>query len=166
MGYTHYTDRPVGNHGTAEMFGKLALDAKLICEHAQSMGIRLAGPFGEVGTSPEFTEGYFAFNGEDGPNGDLSHETFRWEANPVQPEWRKDEILHFDFCKTNQKPYDAVVTAILIRAKVIYGKLLQVGSDGEWTGDPLSWGTWASGRALYEEVFNIEAPCPFVRAEV
>jgi hypothetical protein len=96
----------------------------------------------------------------------LSHETFRWEANPVQPEWRKDEILYFDFCKTNQKPYDAVVTAILIRAKVIYGKLLQVGSDGEWTGDPLSWGTWASGRALYEEVFNIEAPCPFVRAEV
>ena len=163
MGYTHYTDRIVGNHGTAEMFGKLALDAKLICEHAQSIGIRLAGPFGEMGTSPEFTEGYFAFNGEDGPSGDLSHETFRWEANPVQPEWRKDEDFYFDFCKTAQKPYDAVVTAILIRAKEIYGNLLRVTSDGEWAPDKLSWGSWASGRELYEQIFKTEAPSPFKR---
>ena len=163
MGYTHYTDRIVGNHGTAEMFGKLALDAKLICEHAQSIGIRLAGPFGEMGTSPEFTEGYFAFNGEEGPSGDLSHETFRWEANPVQPEWRIAEDFYFDFCKTAQKPYDAVVTAILIRAKEIYGNLLRVTSDGEWAPDKLSWGSWASGRALYEEIFKTEAPSPFKR---
>jgi len=166
MGYTHYMDRPVGNHGTAEMFGRLALDAKAICEHAQSIGIRLAGPFGEIGTLPEFTEGYFAFNGVDGPDGDFSHETFRWEANPVQPEWRSEELSYFDFCKTAQKPYDAVVTAILIRAKEIYGNLLNVCSDGEWEPDPLSWGTWEKGRALYEEVFNVEAPCPFKRATV
>jgi hypothetical protein len=155
MGYTHYNYRPRKNAGSAYMYGKLALDAKAICEHAQSIGIKLGDWSGENGTSPQFTEGEFSFNGID----DMSHETFTWKALPTQVEWRKDEPEIFDFCKTAMKPYDAVVTAILIRAKEIYGSCVSISSDGNWS-------EWQDGRELYEAVFGEIAECPFDGASV
>jgi hypothetical protein len=152
MGYTHYNYRPRKNAGSAYMYGKLALDAKAICEHAYTIGIKLGDWSGENGTSPQFTEGEFSLNGID----DMSHETFTWKALPTQVEWRKDEPEIFDFCKTAQKPYDAVVTAILIRAKEIYGSCVSISSDGDWS-------EWKDGRDLYEAVFGKVAECPFDR---
>jgi hypothetical protein len=154
MGYTHYNYRPVNNAGSAEMYGKLALDAKAICEHAYTVGIKLGDWSGENGTSPQFTEGEFSLNGID----DMSHETFTWKALPTQSEWRKDEPEIFDFCKTAMKPYDAVVTAILIRAKEIYGSCVSISSDGDWS-------EWQDGRDLYEAVFGEVAECPFDKVE-
>ena len=150
MGYTHYNYRPRKNAGSAYMYGKLALDAKAICEHAQTIGIKLGDWSGENGTQPQFTEGEFSLNGID----DMSHETFTWKALPTQVEWRKNEPEIFDFCKTAMKPYDAVVTAILIRAKVIYGSCVRISSDGDWH-------EWQAGRDLYETVFGETAECPF-----
>lgn len=150
MGYTHYNYRPRKNAGSAYMYGKLALDAKAICEHAYTIGIKLGDWSGENGTSPQFTEGEFSLNGID----DMSHETFTWKAMPTQVEWRKNEPEIFDFCKTAQKPYDAVVTAILIRAKEIYGSCVSISSDGDWS-------EWQDGRNLYEAVFGEVAQCPF-----
>jgi hypothetical protein len=155
MGYTHYNYRPRKNAGSAYMYGKLALDAKAICEHAYTIGIKLGDWSGENGTSPQFTEGEFSLNGID----DMSHETFTWKALPTQVEWRKDEPEIFDFCKTAQKPYDAVVTAILIRAKEIYGSCVSISSDGDWS-------EWQDGRNLYEAVFGEVAQCPFDGASV
>ena len=154
MGYTHYNYRPRKNAGSAYMYGKLALDAKAICEHAYTIGIKLGDWSGENGTSPQFTEGEFSLNGID----DMSHETFTWKALPTQVEWRKDEPEIFDFCKTAQKPYDAVVTAILIRAKEIYGSCVSISSDGDWS-------EWKDGRDLYEAVFGEVAQCPFDKVE-
>lgn len=160
MGYTHYHTRNAKNKGSAYMFGKLALDAKAIITEAEKRGIVIRGYDGTG--EPEFTEGYFRLNG-DASEG-LDHETFAWEALPDQPEWQRkhfeangrnpNEI--FDFCKTAYKPYDTVVTAILIRAKVIYGNLVEVRSDGDWNAG------WQAGRELYEAVFGEEAPSPFV----
>ena len=155
MGYTHYNYRPRKNAGSAYMYGKLALDAKAICEHAYTIGIKLGDWSGENGTSPQFTEGEFSLNGID----DMSHETFTWKALPTQVEWRKDEPEIFDFCKTAMKPYDAVVTAILIRAKEIYGSCVSISSDGDWS-------EWQDGRNLYEAVFGEVAQCPFDGASV
>jgi len=155
MGYTHYNYRPRKNAGSAYMYGKLALDAKAICEYAYTIGIKLGDWSGENGTSPQFTEGEFSLNGID----DMSHETFTWKALPTQSEWRKDEPEIFDFCKTAMKPYDAVVTAILIRAKEIYGSCVSVSSDGDWN-------EWKDGRDLYEAVFGQVAECPFDGASV
>ena len=155
MGYTHYNYRPRKNAGSAYMYGKLALDAKAICEHAQSIGIKLGDWSGENGTQPQFTEGEFSLNGID----DMSHETFTWKAMPTQVEWRKNEPEIFDFCKTAMKPYDAVVTAILIRAKEIYGSCVSISSDGDWS-------EWKDGRDLYETVFGQVAECPFDGANV
>ncbi len=155
MGYTHYNYRPRNNAGSAYMYGKLALDAKAICEHAYTIGIKLGDWSGENGTSPQFTEGEFSLNGID----DMSHETFTWKAMPTQVEWRKNEPEIFDFCKTAMKPYDAVVTAILIRAKEIYGSCVSISSDGDWS-------EWQDGRNLYEAVFGEVAQCPFDGASV
>ena len=163
MGYTHYIYRPVKNAGSAFMFGKLALDAKKICDYADTVGgIRIRN--GEGLGEPEFGEFSFSINGDaeafsdDGR--DLAHETFYWAGIPTLSEWRKGELDHFSFCKTAMKPYDAVITAILIRAKVIYGSCVSISSDGDWETD------WEEGRILYEAVFNERAECPFSKVEV
>jgi hypothetical protein len=155
MGYTHYVNRPVKNAGSAYMFGKLALDAKKICDWANENGIRVRNYAGEG--EPEFNESYFAFNGDGHGENDYSHETFHWDGIPTQVEWRKEEKDYFDFCKTARKPYDAVVTAVLIRAKHIYGSCVSVSSDGDWED-------WSAGRTVYELVFGETAECPFDKA--
>jgi hypothetical protein len=143
------------------MFGKLALDAKTICDYANANGIRIRNGNGEG--EPEFTEFYFSINGDaeaftsDGR--DLAHESFYWAGIPTQSEWRKDDPDFFEFCKTAYKPYDAVVTAILIRAKTIYGSCVRISSDGEWS-------EWQAGRDMYEAIFGEVAECPFERASV
>jgi hypothetical protein len=143
------------------MFGKLALDAKTICDYANANGIRIRNGNGEG--EPEFTEFYFSINGDaeaftsDGR--DLAHESFYWAGIPTQSEWRKDDPDFFEFCKTAYKPYDAVVTAILIRAKSIYGSCVRISSDGEWH-------EWQAGRDMYEAIFGEVAECPFERASV
>jgi hypothetical protein len=143
------------------MFGKLALDAKTICDYANANGIRIRNGNGEG--EPEFTEFYFSINGDaeaftsDGR--DLAHESFYWAGIPTQSEWRKDDPDFFEFCKTAMKPYDAVVTAILIRAKSIYGSCVRISSDGEWS-------EWQAGRDMYEAIFGEVAECPFERASV
>jgi len=146
MGYTHYWERPRNNAGSAYMFGKLALDAKKLCEYANANGIRIRNGWGE--DEPEFNEAQFAING------DPAYESFIWEGIPSISEWRKDEPNTFDFCKTAHNPYDAVVTAILIRAKHIYGSCVSISSDGNWQD-------WQAGRELYERVFSEVAECPF-----
>ena len=143
------------------MFGKLALDAKTICDYANANGIRIRNGNGEG--EPEFTEFYFSINGDasafTSEGRDLAHESFYWAGIPTQSEWRKDEPDFFEFCKTAYKPYDAVVTAILIRAKTIYGSCVRISSDGEWS-------EWQAGRDMYEAIFGEVAECPFERASV
>ena len=157
MGYTHYWRRPQKNAGSAYMFGLLALDAKKIIAQAEQDGIRIRNGHGEG--EPEFNEAYFSINGDAShyvEGRDLAHETFCWEGIPSISEHRKDEPETFDFCKTAYKPYDVVVTAILIRAKHIYGDCVSISSDGDWESI-----FWAYGRKLYEQVFGEFAECPF-----
>jgi hypothetical protein len=131
------------------MFGRLALDAKAIIAEATKQGMVVRGAMGEG--EPEFTEAYFRLNGD--RSQDLDYETFAWEAMPTQQAWEEGNEI-FDFCKTARRPYDAVVTAILIRAKLIYGDCVDVRSDGEWH-------EWQAGRELYEATFSEQAPNPF-----
>ncbi len=161
MGYTHYHSRNTKNLGSAYFYGKLALDAKAIIAEAERRGVTIRGYDGEG--SPEFTEAFFRFNGNAETGED--YETFAWEALPEQPEWQREHFSGrgknpneiFDFCKTAHKPYDAVVTAVLIRAKVIYGKCVEIRSDGDWSD-------WQAGRDIYEAVFGEVAPCPMEMA--
>jgi hypothetical protein len=160
MGYTHYMTRPVKNAGSAYFYGKLALDAKKLCDYANANGIRIRNGLGEG--EPEFTEFHFSINGDAShyvEGRDLAHETLYWAGVPTHPKHREGESHYFNFCKTAMKPYDAVVTAILIRAKSIYGSCVSISSDGDWQ-------EWQAGRDLYQQVFGEVAECPFDGASV
>ena len=161
MGYTHYWTRDKQNLGSAYYFHKLSEDAKKIIAEAEAKGIVICGPLGFG--KPEFNDDFFSLNGTEKES--LDHETFIWHRAPQQEEWfaekygndpvRKNDIS--DFCKTAHKPYDAVVTAILIRAKTIYGNCVEIYSDGNWDD-------WKDGRDLYERTFGETAPIPFEMA--
>jgi len=68
-----------------------------------------------------FTSGYggIKFNGTQ----DLAHEDFIFRHH-------FKENLGFNFCKTNNKPYDSVVTACLIIMQHYLGNAIEVSSDG------------------------------------
>lgn len=139
MGYTHYWDRKnEPDHRANEQYDNLVADARAIIDLAERQGIRIADGLGQ--NVPLFMYDYFALNG-DGFSGN-DHESFIWTRN-CDP---------FGFCKTAHKPYDAVVTAILIRAKVHYGDSLQVDSDGNWND-------WQAGAELCQHLWgNAESP--------
>jgi len=144
MGYTHYWYRkPELN--TAEQYGRLALDAKLLLDEAKSRGLLVADWSGETLDGYEFNEGRFAFNGYRAE----SHESFIWQAIPTID--RQYEGETFDFCKTAHKPYDQLVTAVLLRAKYHYGDAVRLASDGFLDN-------WILGVNLYETVFAEAIP--------
>jgi hypothetical protein len=78
--------------------------------------------------------------------GENAHETFVFPG-----------YVGFNFCKTNAKPYDAVVTAALLVARDCFkADELSISSDGAWSD-------WEEGRALYEKTFGHAAENPFTQ---
>ena len=139
MGYTHYWYRPVDEYDL-EAFDKFAAIAKAIIETAQDAGIALADRWGL--DLPEITDRFIGINGI----GEDSHESFYWPdidqglacGNPGMNDWTVES------CKTAGKPYDTVVTALLIAAKFVYRSYVKLQSDGTWED-------WLPGRDLYTE---------------
>lgn len=154
MGYTHYWYRK--DPEPADAYGRLALDAKRIFEQAEQEGIVLVHEY-DRSTPPTANEGEIWFNGK----GDDGHETFVWPAETpeLRPYQTDTGEGSFTFCKTARKPYDAVVGALLIRAKLHYGASVAVSSDGWWDGD------WDEPRAFYARTFGEAAPCPLEKEE-
>jgi hypothetical protein len=124
MGYTHYwtLKEPI----SADAFAKLQEGIKAIIETANEAGISI---------SNESTDGTIAFNGA----GRDAHETFVIQVGDKE----------FNFCKTAEKPYDAVVCASLILLKKELGAEVEISSDGQWH-------RWQGGQLLYETVFGIQ----------
>lgn len=97
----------------------------------QGAAIALADSCGQKGTRPAFTEDYIALNGV-APKED--YETF-WldraptsKGGPFREQEAKDGI--FNFCKTEYRPYDAVVVSILHMARTVAPDAITVSSDG------------------------------------
>lgn len=130
MGYTHYWQ-----HTTIapDDWQALVTDAQLLINEA---GIALAG--GDGTGEPEFSDKIITFNGRAAQDED--YETF---------ELSSDEET-FAFCKTDRRPYDLIVCAILLRAANILPNFT-VSSDG-------SWDAWAPARELYARVFDAQMP--------
>lgn len=128
MGYTHYFPGLTATPAVIE-------DAKKIIN---TSSVTICGPLGQ---------GLPVLNEADGIwlNGfelaDEDYETFhlRGTSEPEHPDLSA-------FCKTAHKPYDAVVTAILISAAVrsLEDAQGQVRSDGQWSN-------WAAGVEMYEQ---------------
>jgi hypothetical protein len=124
MGYTHYWE--LNNGIEKSSWDKFFEGATKIIQTAKDAGIGI-----EDDSKPEL----ICINGI----GKNSHETFHISS----------EDVGFNFCKTAFKPYDPVVTAILIHAKDCFGADIKVTSDGNWID-------WEGGTLLYEEVFGNE----------
>jgi hypothetical protein len=131
VGYTHYWT--IKQEITPAQFKEWTEGVKVIVETAIEAGIPLGNGLGF--DAPNIDETLVALNGV----GAGGHETFGIRLG--------DE--GFDFCKTAEKPYDAVVTASLIHAKKIFGDAIEIKSDGNWDD-------WDSGKVLYETVFDIQ----------
>jgi hypothetical protein len=100
VGYTHYWRQT--RNLTRDEWAAMTADFTELFNYAQHMaGIPLADGMGEAGTQPIIGKSNIAFNGV----GDDHHETF-FIRRVRDPE-------DYEFCKTAQKPYDAVVTACL-----------------------------------------------------
>lgn len=129
MGYTHYWTQ-VRDFTVAE-WSDIRTDIGDILKEAQhNQGISLADGGGEGGTSPDISDKFISFNGL----GDDAHETF--VVNRVRPTLDDDEIRYgkrrgWDFCKTAEKPYDAVVVAALCYLSTITRR------DDPKTGEPI-----------------------------
>lgn len=116
MGYTH--------HYTATTNEGLVADTLAIFKNSP---VALAGPMGSGEPVANFDE--IAFNGDN--ENDEDHETFRIES----------ATRSMAFCKTQMKPYDVVVVAVLVA--VVANNAGEVSSDGNYED-------WAEGIALYE----------------
>lgn len=130
MGYTHYWRQP--EMVDADKFATFTKNVALIIKTADDAGIPLGDSSGQG--SPEVLEKVIAFNGF----ANFGYESFILENGE-----------EFSFCKTGQRPYDAVVTAILIQLKRELGDAFVVTSDGQWSD-------WTEGRNLYAETFGVE----------
>ena len=130
MGYTHYYK------GQVNIDEALISDVKAIIKKSK---IAICDGMGEG--KPELVPGeLIRFNGDMSKGED-------YEGFEVKAEYNRD------FCKTNRYPYDAVVTATLIRIAHLNDEF-EVKSDGYWDSD------WADGRELYKRTFGEEAVKP------
>lgn len=111
MGYTHYWygNRPFT---TAEWMLIQSDAHKLLTKPP----VQVLREYDQPGTEPEIAADVIAFNGD----GDDGHETF----------WFQREPDDFQFCKTAAKPYDVLVTAMLIVSHKHAPDVLRISSDG------------------------------------
>jgi hypothetical protein len=93
--------------------------------------IKIVNGSGKPGTQPEFDNKSICLNGVDP---DESYETFLLERAPKPPDYQSSADVKtkgiFNFCKTEYRPYDAVVVSILQIARCVAPDAITVTSDG------------------------------------
>lgn len=137
MGYTHYFyTKPVLDEVT---FKFLVKDAKKVLDS----GIDVVCFESDMPNKrPQTNKDVIRFNGK----GEAGHETF-YLARESKPMDYSDGNKAFNFCKTNNKPYDAYVVAVLILAKQWLGSDIRVSSDGDLLD-------WQEGKGILESIFK------------
>lgn len=112
MGYTHYF--PQKHDFTETEWKSITTFAKKLFKYKKDI---LANWNGDKGTKPEISETEISFNGID----EDAHETCTIH---------RFNDKEFNFCKTAEKPYDAVVVALLIYINDVAKSALDISSDG------------------------------------
>lgn len=153
MGYTHYWNRDESlmfPEDSREFYAEFTRYAVQIIQTAEKQGIELADLSGEH-------LGAWRVDGEsvrlNGYSED-SYEGFVWEKVCPEPQPWVKEGGFFGFCKTVQKPYDVVVTALLLAVQEAYGSAVRISSDG-------SPSEWEDGVRLFREATGLVATVPF-----
>jgi len=145
MGYTHYFTKQGTSRDDALRFEMFSIGVGRIINYAVAFdSIEIADGLGEKLGKWEATDTVVRFNGY----GKDAHETFSFTIDSDG----------FGFCKTQYKPYDAVVTACLIHLKDVYGELVDIASDGDWSA-------WSDGARLYRNALGLTAENPMTNEE-
>ena len=140
MGYTHYYSQK--RDLTDKEWGELTAVTKVILSNLPEHSLSAGGFYKDVplvikgwdGTGdPEVGKDAISLNGDS--DADMDHETFLLTRE------RSDD--GFSFCKTNRKPYDLAVTAILLVLQEIAPDACEIGSDGDMRGND-----WEAARTL------------------
>lgn len=132
IGYTHYF-RTSKNGIPVAAWEKICADVKTLLTNlpatAHKGPLAIAFEEDEPHKAPEVSDAAIRFNGV-GQNG---HETFLLERLPTPSEHGFDDKAGtvFAFCKTEYKPYDLVVCAVLIVAAKHAASSLGISSDGD-----------------------------------
>jgi len=139
MGYTHYFYRaPRLEKKEFKLFAK---DVAKIFEFAKENGILLADGLGEKGTLPVANGEMIRFNGLE----DDSYETMGIDR--IARERPFDERGKvFGFCKTARRPYDKIVTAVLVCFKRHFPNV-EIESDGGEEG-------FDEGKRICDKLFE------------
>lgn len=180
MGYTHYWGYDPINPQYIAAESMLFEDARKIIKAAKRRGIYTTSPWrrnnaivSDAGIAlngwPPYgsTEDPCKFYEESFVLGPLDyyttlgvpHETDSDSLKRAKQEYRITGKI-FRSCMTGRKPYDLVVTAILLRASELMGDVFQVSSDGCWD-DPNG---WLPAREFYARVFHTDPPMPTLMA--
>lgn len=125
MGYSHYWE--ISRNFTDEEWSAITAEANRIIGLAGKLDIKLGDALGDF--EPVVTTKRIALNGY----GNAGCESFILLKNKREAaEWerKRDNDAVFDFCKTRQLPYDAVVVSILFAANKIAKDAIQISSDG------------------------------------
>jgi hypothetical protein len=152
MGYTHYWYRDESlmfPEDSREFYAEFTRLAVKVIQTAEQQGIELADPSGEHLGAWRVDGDSVRLNGY----GKNSHESFVWEKVCPEPQDWAEDSGYFDFCKTAQKPYDTVVTALLLAAREAYGSAVRISSDG-------SPSEWEDGVRLFKEATGLVATAP------
>ena len=134
MGYTHYYRQ--SKNFTDTEWGNLQAKVKTIFDYAKTNKIEIDDQDGGEPICDDKTD-LILFNGV----GENSHETF-----VINKEMRRD----FDFCKTQEKPYDLIVMLVLLAIKEVAPAVMKISSDGDWDHE------WKSGQEAYKTLFGTE----------
>lgn len=150
MGYTHYWTRPKKLPETAFLLWREDIKKLLdnLPEYSENAGGYYAdAPLSIVGKADRngsrFAQGIVWFNGA-GAWDDCSLGCEDFFMRRISKEMN-------DFCKTERRPYDLVVTAALIRFQYRFGSAVSIASDGkekDWA-HALSWCQKLFGEAKY-----------------
>jgi len=135
MGYTHYWYGL--RNFTAPEWQAICDDARQLFDKATVTACR---EYDRPQETPEIAADVIAFNG---PNED-GHETF----------WFQREPDDFQFCKTAAKPYDLLVTAMLIVSHKHAPDALRISSDGGVED-------WRAGLDFTRQVLGADYGMPF-----
>lgn len=162
MGYTHYF--PQSRDFTMEEWKAVKDGARKAIRYCQRQGIGLArGSLDCDGGSPGVSQTGITFNGalrDDDPyHSPQGRRPMRYGQCETFHLPRRKPLQYrcgptFQFCKTNELPYDLAVCLVLLVASSAAPGAIDLGSDGDWETD------WAEARAAYREIFG-QDPVPF-----
>lgn len=153
MGYTHYWYRDeslMSPQDALDFYAEFTRYAVQIIQTAENQGLQLADPSGQHLGAWRVDGESVRLNGY----GEDAHESFVWEKVCPEPQDWVKEGGFYDFCKTQRKPYDVVVTALLLGAREAYGDAVRISSDG-------SPSEWEDGVRLFREATGLVATVPF-----